>query len=231
MNDFYNPTLGSKIWIFLIHIQQLCSEVIKDDQLILNNIFKKQNIIAIIPPLLFKSCDWAIIKLSEVGHVRALEIGQGCGCADTPPTPTPDSSRGWHRDHSSSILLSSSSSFLLYLPFFFIFPASIQTIWAGSPVTASCGHDSSVRSADCYMSNCWKCDTGLIWNKPIVAETMGEIVTVGSLPVTYWRFKGWSEGRSPEWSLSRHITGMSRAAAPTINSAHTRTSYFSTLEP
>ena len=172
MNDFYNPTLGSKIWIFLIHIQQLCSEVIKDDQLILNNIFKKQNIIAIIPPLLFKSCDWAIIKLSEVGHVRALEIGQGCGCADTPPTPTPDSSRGWHRDHSSSIFLSSSSSFLLYLPSF------IQTIWAGSPVTASCGHDSSVRSADCNMSNCWKCDTGLIWNKPIVAETMGEIVTV-----------------------------------------------------
>ena len=114
MNDFYNPTLGSKIWIFLIHIQQLCSEVIKDDQLILNNIFKKQNIIAIIPPLLFKSCDWAIIKLSEVGHVRALEIGQGCGCADTPPTPTPDSSRGWHRDHSSSIFLSSSSSFLLH---------------------------------------------------------------------------------------------------------------------
>ena len=123
MNDFYNPTLGSKIWIFLIHIQQLCSEVIKDDQLILNNIFKKQNIIAIIPPLLFKSCDWAIIKLSEVGHVRALEIGQGCGCADTPPTPTPDSSRGWHRDHSSSIFLSSSSSFLPHLPFFFIFPA------------------------------------------------------------------------------------------------------------
>ena len=114
MNDFYNPTLGSKIWIFLIHIQQLCSEVIKDDQLILNNIFKKQNIIAIIPPLLFKSCDWAIIKLSEVGHVTALEIGQGCGCADTPPTPTPDSSRGWHRDHSSSIFLSSSSSFLLH---------------------------------------------------------------------------------------------------------------------
>ena len=114
MNDFYNPTLGSKIWIFLIHIQQLCSEVIKDDQLILNNIFKKQNIIAIIPPLLFKSCDWAIIKLSEVGHVRALEIGQGCGCADTPPTPTPDSSRGWHRDHSSSIFLSSLSSFLLH---------------------------------------------------------------------------------------------------------------------
>ena len=119
MNDFYNPTLGSKIWIFLIHIQQLCSEVIKDDQLILNNILKKQNIIAIIPPLLFKSCDWAIIKLSEVGHVRALEIGQGCGCADTPPTPTPDSSRGWHRDHSSSIFLSSSSSFPLYLPSFY----------------------------------------------------------------------------------------------------------------
>ena len=174
MNDFYNPTLGSKIWIFLIHIQQLCSEVIKDDQLILNNISKKQNIIAIIPPLLFKSCDWVIIKLSEVGHGSALEIGQGCGCADGPPTPTPDSSRG-----------RAPGSLQPHLPFFFLLSSlSSQLLSKQSRL----GFLSWTRQRcplrwllHVKLLKMWH--TGRIWNKPIVAETKGEIVTVGGIGV------------------------------------------------